>query len=217
MIKKSIKEWAQFYIDHGFRPMPVFSVEDGCKCKNPSSNCIKDQCFGKVPSISNWPDKQIDINCFDNADNLSLIMGKQDDGRWFLGFDIDGDFSFDGILDLPETLECSTARGRHLIFRVSEDLPLGNWNDIFSTRESSKEYKKGYKGAVDLRYCRGSLVSPPSKTHSGSFYEWNKWMEPTFLDRYETSLLIRLHKKNFPNVETYRTWTSNPTHKGKKP
>lgn len=214
---KSIKEAAQFYIDHGLRPLPIFSVDEGCKCKNPSANCIKEQCFGKVPSVENWPDKQIDADCFNDAHNLALIMGKQTDGRWFLGIDIDGEFDISSFMTLPKTLECNTARGRHLIFRVEENSPLGNWKDIFGTRDTYSGYKKNFKGAVDLKFCRGAMVSPPSKSKTGVDYEWNEWMEPAFLERYEVQFLVRLHKKNFPKVTTYRTWSADPLHKGKKP
>lgn len=214
----SMKKAAQFYIDKGFRPMPLYGIQDKCRHKpvKPELDC-KGQCWGKVPNTEHWPDEEFTTDDFDENTNLALIMGKQLDNRWFVGFDIDGELDLDEFLLLPETLECSTARGKHLIFEVPSDAPLGNWNDIFRTRSVMAGYRTGYKGALDLKYCRGAMASPPSKTKTDSVYEWKKWMEPALLPESEINFLIRKRKFAFPNVERYRKWSLDPLHKGKKP
>jgi hypothetical protein len=216
---RSIKEAAQFYIEQGFRPMPTFGVQEGCRHRpvKPELDC-KGQCWGKVPKIEHWPDHDIfGPEHFDEATNLALIMGKQLDGRWFLGIDVDGDIDLNEFLLLPETLECKTNRGKHLIFEVTPDSPLGNWNDIFSTRSEYLGYRSGYYGAVDIKYCRGAFISPPSKTKVGGFYEWKEWRQPAELPESEILYLIRKRKFSHPKVKRYRKWSDYPSHEGKNP
>lgn len=215
----NIQEAVRFYTKQGFRAMPVFSVTQGCHHRpvNAALDC-KGQCWGKVPMTENWPDVEMyEPKDFPGGCNLALIMGRQLDGRWFVGLDIDGLFDLSEFLQLPETLECSTNRGKHLIFEVKPDTPLGNWNDIFSTRSETLGYKNNYLGAVDIKYCRGAMVSPPSFTKSGTKYEWNKWMQPAMLPDSEIVYLIRKRKWSHPNVKRYSKWSLDPTHKNKKP
>lgn len=219
LFPETIKEAAQFYIDHGFRPMPIFGVHEGCKHKpyKPELDC-RGQCWGKVPKAEHWPDHEVfGPEHFDNNCNLALIMGKQLDGRWFFGLDIDGDLDLTEFLILPETLECKTNRGRHLIFEVPEDTPLGNWNDAFSTRSETLGYRTGYFGALDLKYCRGAFVSPPSKTKVGNQYQWLNWRKPELLPEDEIRYLIRKRRYAFPNVKRYNKWSTDPGHKNKNP
>lgn len=213
----SIQEAAQFYMDTNYRPLPIFGIHEKCKHRpvKPELDC-KGQCLGKVPKIEHWPDKQISITDFDTRDNIALIMGKQKDGRWLVGFDIDGELDLSKWFDLPETLECSTNRGRHLIFEVPADTPLGNWNDILNTR-SDVGYRSGYKGALDIKYCRGAMVSPPSTTKTQTILEWKEWRNPAKLPISVINNVINRRKNMFPNVERYRKWSDDPLHNGKNP
>lgn len=218
---KHMHEAVDFYIKNGFRPMPQHGVDEGC---NHRSTVLDDdcegQCYGKVPMQRSWADKdEFTKEDFPKGCNLGLIMGKQRDGRWFVGFDVDGELDLSKYLHLPETLECKTNRGRHLIFEVTPDAPLGNWNDVFSTRinNENSEYKFGYKGALDIRYCRGAMTSPPSKTITGDEYEWVKWRQPAFLPDSEVRYLIKKRKFYYPHIKRYAKWSSDPAHKGKRP
>ena len=218
MFPTSIQEAAKFYIENGFRPMPLYGVHEKCKHRpyKPELDC-KGQCWGKVPAEEHWPDKDFTESDFNENYNLALIMGKQLDGRWFLGLDIDGKFDISEFLQIPETLECSTARGKHLIYEVPEDTPLGNYNDIFSTRNKVIGYRFGYNGAVDMKYCRGAITSPPSHTKIGTQLTWNEWRQPTLLPHSEIIYLLRKIKFKFPDVKRYRKWSLHPVHLNKKP
>ena len=70
-------------------------------------------------------------------------MGKQFDGRWLVCLDINGDLDLSKYFTLPETLEDRTGRGKHLIFEVPPDCPLGNWVDVLGTRKSGKKLGGG--------------------------------------------------------------------------
>lgn len=216
---KNIIEAAEFYIEHGFRPIPVYEINEGCKHYLETKRGMKctGRCHGKVPKIADWCDRKISPDDFEDGDNLGLVMGKQSNGRWFVAIDIDGDFDIDKVINLPKTLECPTNRGRHLIFEVPANTPLGNWNDLFSTRSGPGTYKKNFKGAVDLKYCRGVVISPPSITQSGKAYQWDEWIEPAELDHNSIRLLVLHHKKSVPTAKIYNKWSADPSHKNKKP
>lgn len=216
---QNIKEAVEFYIKNGFRVMPIFGIHEKCQHRpiKPELDC-KGQCWGKVPMQEHWPDKEIFTpDDFNEGCNLAIIMGKQLDGRWFLGIDIDGIFDISEFLILPPTLECITNRGKHLIYEVPEDSPLGNWNDIFRTRSESLGYRTGYQGAVDIKYCRGAMVSPPSLNKSGNEYQWIEWRQPELLPDSEIKYLIRKRRYAYPDVKRYSKWSLDPLHKNKKP
>jgi hypothetical protein len=209
----------EFYKANGFRVMPLFGVEDKCKHVpvKPELDC-KGQCWGKVPMERHWPEKEVfEKDDFPTGCNLALIMGEQLDGRWFVGLDIDGEFNLEEFVSLPPTIECITRRGKHLIFEVAADMYLGNWNDIFSTRSKTIGYRLDYKGAVDLKYCRGAMASPPSRTRDGLEYKWTAWMQPVFMPESEILFLKRKRRFSFPNVKRYRKWSEDPLHFGKRP
>ncbi len=216
-MKVDIKEAAQFYMDQGFRIVPLHPLSKGCIHEDKKRLTCAGKCIGKEEKIEEWPDATITLDSFEDGDNLALVMGKQLDGRWFLGIDIDDKLDLDKFIELPETLECSTAKGRHLIYEVEADSGLGNWNDIFHTRINKRNYKPGWSGAVDLKYCRGALVSPPSISSSGFQYEWKEWRMPARLLSWQVDFFIRIHKKNRPSVKVYKKWSMYPSHKGKKP
>ncbi len=213
-----MKKAVEFYHSHGFRAMPLFGIHEKCKHTpiKPELDC-KGQCWGKVPMFEHWPDKQFTVNDFKEGCNLAIILGKQLDGRWLMGIDVDGQFNIEEFMHLPSTLECVTNRGRHLIFEVNSDEPLGNWNDIFSTRSEITGYRWGYEGAVDIKYCRGAMTSPPSLNKNGSEYTWIEWRTPEFLPTSEINFLIRKRKFSHPNVKRYKKWSLDPIHKGKRP
>ena len=215
----SIREAVQFYTDQGLRSMPIYGVDQGCKHKpyKPELDC-KGQCWGKVPIAEHWPDRDDFMpEDFPEGSNLALIMGEQLDGRWFLGLDIDGHLDLEEFLILPETLQCKTNRGLHLVYEVKPDSPLGNWNDILSTRSKTAGYRLNYTGALDIKYCRGAMVSPPSRTKAGGIYEWSEWRQPTYLPDSEVLYLIRKRKFSHPHVKRYTTWSKDPAHAGKRP
>lgn len=214
----SIKESVQFYIDNGFRPMPIYGIDKKCQHRpiKPELDC-KGQCWGKVPMEEHWPDKDFTPDDFTEDCNIALIMGKQLDGRWFVGLDIDGELDISPWLQLPDTLECKTRRGKHMIYEVHPDSPLGNWNDILWTRSEITGYKWGYAGALDIKYCRGAMVSPPSKTKDGDLYTWNEWRQPEAMPHSELSCIIRKRKYRYPKIKRYQKWSSDPNHKGKRP
>ena len=219
MVPMDIKSAVSFYISEGYRPMPLFSVEEKCKHRpyKPELDC-KGQCWGKVPMIEHWPDNDIyTADAFPNNANVALIMGKQRDGRWLVGFDLDGELELEQFIFLPPTLECKTKRGKHFIYEVEPDTPLGNWNDILGTRSKTFGYKLDYKGALDIKYCRGAMASPPSQCKDGSLYIWNEWIKPTQLPYSEIQYIIRRRKSMHPSVKRYSTWSKDPMHFNKKP
>jgi len=213
----TIKEAAQFYIDKGMRPMPIYGIESKCQHKpiKPGFDC-KGQCWGKVPIHEHWPDKIFTPDDFDDDCNLALIMGKQTDGRWLLGIDIDGEYDLRPSMFAPDTLECKTNRGKHLIYQVEADMPLGNWADIFGTLAPTG-YKWSQKGSVDLKYARGAMVSPPSLTKTGGTYEWKQWREPAILPQGDISYMIRRRAFFFPKAKRFKKWSFDPKNFGKKP
>ena len=215
----SIHEAVAFYQSNGFRPMPLYGIEDKCQHRpiKPELDC-KGQCWGKVPKIEHWPDHDnFTIKDFPEGCNLALIMGEQLDGRWFVGLDVDGQLDLNEFLILPPTLECKTNRGKHLIYEVTPDSALGNWNDILSTRSKIIGYRLNYTGALDIKYCRGAMASPPSSTKTGGQYEWMEWRQPEFLPDSEVNYMKRKRKFSHPNVTRYQKWSQDPTHKGKRP
>jgi len=208
--------------------MPIYGIDQGCKCPiiipkatdidedtDNKKDCDR-QCIGKVPMVEHWPDKEFTEHDFPNGCNLAMIMGKQLDGRWLVGFDIDGTLDLKEWLILPETLECKTGRGYHLVYEVPEDTPFGNWNDMFNTR-SDTGYRLNYTGALDIKYCRGAMVSPPSINKNNIQYVWKTWMKPTILPHEEIIYLIRKRKALKPHIKRYKKWTLNPSHFGKQP
>jgi hypothetical protein len=218
---QEMKRSVEFYLANGYRVMPLYGVQEGCKHPVVMVDEIKKdcmgQCWGKVPIFEHWPDSDFTVDDFKPGDNIALIMGKQHDGRWLVGLDIDGDLNLDEWMILPKTLTCRTNRGIHLIFEVNEDTPLGNWNDALSTRSELLGYKWGYTGALDIKYCRGAMTSPPSMTKIGTQYKWDEWMHPAILTPDVIDLLIRKRKWSHPKVKRFRKWTLYPTHKGQRP
>jgi len=216
--QSTLKSWVTTYFDKGYRPIRLYHPEDGCQClyKNKEESC-ENQCLGKVPYYDNWPDREFTINDFEERCNVALAMGKQPNGKWLLAIDIDGFLPWWWFDEIPKTLESTTGRGKHYIFSVPPDSPFGNWTDIFHTRSKVTGYRLDHKGAVDIRYCRGAIVAPPSLHKSNKQYEWKNWIEPAELPELYIRDIINAHIKRRPNVQHYQRWSSNPSHKNKKP
>ena len=210
--------------------MPIYGVGQGCKHDQKDLDrlrALRDDpfapdrhtsglCFGKVPIEEEWADlPRFFERDFEEGSNLALIMGKQFDGRWLVCFDIDGELDLNLYFKLPDTLESKTGRGRHLIYEVYPDTPLGNWVNVLQTK--GKKLGGREQGSLDLKYCRGAVVSPPSKSHNGKEHIWVRFVKPVMLPREVIVKLINIRKKNFPKVQRYSLWSLNPTHKGKKP
>lgn len=228
--KITIAEAVEFYKENGYRPIPIFSVEDGCKCS--SEKCADQagrlqvgQCWGKVPTDLNWFDKVAESKDFNEKNNIALLMGRQTNrlsgdqtsGRWLVAFDVDGDLDLSDHFDLPETLEQKTGRGSHFIFEVPYNTALGNWNNLLMTRDKKTGYKKGFAGALDIKYARGALIVAPSIHKSGKQYQWVNYRDPAILPYDIISKMIWLRKKAHPKVKRYFSWTASPSHKNKKP
>ena len=212
-----MKKAVEFYTQNGYRVMPLHGPAAKCQHKpiKPELDC-HGQCWGKVPMIEHWPEKDFTPDDFPEGCNMAMIMGKQHDNRWLVGLDIDGELDLSPFLQLPPTLECVTARGRHLVFEVHPDAALGNWNDVLLTR-SDTGYRSGFNGALDLKYARGAMTSPPSLDRNGNQYRWLEWREPAMLPHSEVNYLIRMRKQGYPNVKRYYRWSAEPNHKGLRP
>jgi len=215
---KKIIRWVERYFDKGLRPIPIHHPMDGCHClyKNKEEEC-GDQCLGKVPKDKDWANKTYSISDFNEPCNVALAMGEQPNNKWLIAIDIDGFLPWWWFDELPSTLQSQTGRGIHYIFSVEKDSPFGNWTDIFHTRSKLTGYRLDHKGAVDIRYCRGAVIAPPSLHKSGSFYKWESWIEPAILPYEYERDIINAHAQRRPNVKRYQKWSSWPEHKGKKP
>jgi len=211
---KSIREAARFYLDNNFRPIPVYGPQMGCKCQNPEG--CSDQCLGKVPIDRDWMDKDL-YSPWDFPDgcNLALAMGKQQNGKWLLGVDFDGDINVSDMLFLPPTLTVRSGRGYHMIYEVRPDCALGNWVDVLGTRDKKTGYKGDVNGAIDFRYCRGALLAPPSTHKSGKKYEWHNFTEPLMLPEDTLHRMRARYYRKHPNVKRHSSWRA--THKDLKP
>lgn len=175
----SAPDAAAWYIAHGFRVVPLFGVDgQGCRCRNPL--CLPrdagKHCHAAVED--RWKNgRPFTPADFRDGDNVALAMGDQGRRDWLVALDCDV-YSLDprtSLLDLPPTLEHATPRGWHAIYTVPAFTPLGNWLDVFSTRDS------GTYG-LDLRYARGRIVVPPSRGSTGG-YRWGEWRDPVPLPR----------------------------------
>lgn len=101
---------------------------------------------------------------------IALATGKPS-GIWVL--DIDGPAGEDTLAaleiehgELPATAEVTTAKGRHLYFRMPEGRDVRN--------SASQIGEK-----IDVRGTGGYVVLPPSPHPSGEAYEWARGKKPT--------------------------------------
>jgi Bifunctional DNA primase/polymerase, N-terminal len=211
----SIRNWADFYLSIGMRPIPLYSPRERCQCTN--KNCeFRDQCFGKVPKDSHWADKHIfHPEEFDDSMNIGLAMGRQHDGRWLVGIDIDegryvpNDF-------FPPTMNWNTGRGFHLVYEVIPDTFLGNWHCISNFRIDNF-FPSDCITKIDIRYCRGILTAPPSQHKNGKMYSFVDSREPILLPPITHRKIVYQHKKIHPNAQIKRRWSDKLSHKNKSP
>lgn len=215
---RKLLEMVNSYFDKGFRPIPVYHPLEGCQClyKEKEDNC-GDQCLGKVPKDRGWADKLYSPDDFKEKCNVALGMGKQPNGEWLIAIDIDGFLPWWWFDEMPLTLTSYTGRGIHYIFSVPPDSPFGNWTDIFHTRSKLTGYRLDHKGAIDIRYCRGAIIAPPSLHKYGRLYRWDRFITPTKLPEVYIRDIINAHAKRRPNVKRYYKWSSWPEHKNKNP
>lgn len=196
----SAPDAAAWYLARGFRVVPLFGVDgQGCTCRN--ALCLPrdhgKHCLSFVED--RWKNgRPFTPADFRDGDNVALAMGDQGWRDWLVALDCDV-YSLDprtSLLDLPPTLEHTTPRGWHAIYTVPPFTPLGNWLDVFSTRDS------GTYG-MDLRYARGRIVVPPSRGTTGE-YRWDEWREPVPLPRsFIDRVLDVRRRRGLPVTDTW--------------
>lgn len=172
---QSSREAATAYIDMGFRVVPLYGVGPvGCLCG--SLDC-KDRDWGKHGDSDSerWKDGfEFRPGDFDDSSNIAIGLGPWRGDRWLVALDLDGENGIVNVKpftgELPPTLMQRSPRGLHLIYSVPAYAPLGNWVDVFRTKE------QGW--SLDLRYARGRIVAAPSRGATGE-YRWVYWTEPT--------------------------------------
>lgn len=161
------------YVAMGFRVVPLYGFVDGrCSCRSPD---CKDRDAGKhepPETDGQWKEGRVfGPDDFDEHNNVAIALGPwggSDD--WLACLDIDGPLPLDEHLPaLPETLEQTSPRGRHLIYTVPSYTGLGNWVDVLETR--------GTGAQLDLRFARGRIVVAPSRNAYGA-YSWLRVCEP---------------------------------------
>lgn len=218
---KTANDWIRHYVDRGMRPIPVYPPSYGCRCKAPTKRCMSGTCHGKTPMIEHWADRDpasIVAKRYPDDVNVALAMGQQPNGKWLVAIDIDG-----MIMDpsaflgpLPPTLQAYTGGGTHLIYSVPANVPFGNWNALVTMPT----------GSIDLKYCRGAVVAPPSIHRNGSHYQWiesahgqlaqSSMRDPVPLPTPVITRLIDLHRIAYPNARRYDRWSDHPDHRGKR-
>ena len=93
-----MRDAVEFYLNNNFRPIPLFGPSHGCQCGH---DCRKmggqfQQCIGKVPIDPEWANKELFTpDEFPEGCNVALAMGKQQNGKWLVGIDIDGDINIE--------------------------------------------------------------------------------------------------------------------------
>lgn len=158
-------QWAEFYIQRGWRLFPVHgaSIEDGCTCGDKMCRNA-----GKHPANKNGfkgasSEDFVVRNWFEAGDrNIGLATGK---ASGVFALDVDGpegERTLKALQEehgrLPATLVSSTGRGEHHFFNVPvERIP-----------NSTSKLGKG----LDVRGDGGYVILPPSHHRSGASYRW---------------------------------------------
>ena len=171
---KVLRAAVQNYIEHGFRPVPMWGVDPsgvcGCGGLDARGNPCRAGKHSPEPVESDWKERRYGPEDFGPGMNVALALGPWQPGRWLVCLDFDGVESDVPFFSLPPTLTQKSPRGLHLFFTVPEFEPLGNWNDVFRTK-----HQDGV--ALDIRYARGRINVAPSLTPFGR-YHWQNWREP---------------------------------------
>lgn len=170
-----VRDAAAQYIKRGFRPVPLYGLIKGtCSCGGP----CKERDWGKhepPTTDGQWKDgRTFTPDEFSDAQNIALAMGPwTGDTAWLVALDLDGTDDVGNFFrGMPPTLTQRTPRGMHLVYTVRHHEPLGNWVDVFQTKNA------GFQ--CDLRYARGRIVVAPSMNGAGH-YEWTHWRTPAAL------------------------------------
>lgn len=163
-----ILEYALIYAKKGWYVFPIHGIVNGkCTCKFPG---CKPPNSGKHPAtIRGVKDATLDESTirkwFENNPHLNLAIATGIKSKiWIL--DIDGAQGEEALAaleaengKLPATMESTTGRGRHLIFKhTGEEL-------------KNSASKIGLK--IDSRGDGGYIVAPPSRHYSGAVYTLN--------------------------------------------
>ena len=186
----SARAAARSYIEMGFRVVPLYGVgPTGCNCG--AFDC-KDRDWGKH-AREGYEDAwkagaNYEPNDFEEGDNIGLIMGPWRNRLWTVALDLDGTETVsEFIAGLPLTMAQRTPRGMHLVYTVPEFTPLGNYVDVFKTKDA------GY--SLDLRYARGRIVAAPSRGATGD-YAWTDFREPAPLPERAIDAILDERRAN---------------------
>lgn len=166
MSNNQILAAALAYAAAGFHVFPVHGiVNEKCTCGFPICNNA-----GKHPAIANGfkgatTNPETIKSWFSNNQwNVAIRTGAES-RIWVLDIDgIQGEESLNNLEKihgrLPPTMESTTGRGRHLIFR--------------HTGEEIKNSSGKIGVKIDTRGDGGYIVAPPSQHHSGAVYTLNE-------------------------------------------
>lgn len=192
---------AASYTELGFRVIPlhgVYPTSGKCRCED--IDCKPRDAGKHEPTAQDgkWKDgKVFEPHDFQRGDNIAIAMGPWRDDKWLVCLDVDGATDAQRFFKtkLPETLTAKTPRGAHFIFSVPAFEPLGNFVDVFKTKERGP--------SLDLRYARGRIVVAPSRGSTG-VYEWTNWREPAELPQ-EVRRAIRTERVR-RGLPTHSRW-----------
>lgn len=163
------------YISYGFRPVPMWGVtpEGACRCGGtlPTGKPCRAGKHSPEPIEQEWKETRYSPEDFTEGQNVALALGPWKPGLWLVCLDYDGlpDGAEPPFFSLPPTLTQKSPRGRHLFFTVPEFEPLGNWIDVFRTKDTPPY--------LDVFYARGRVNAAPSRNPWGA-YRWQDWREP---------------------------------------
>lgn len=158
---------ALFYAAQGMKVFPVYGIRDGkCTCGFPA---CKPPNSGKHPAtangLKNATTDEGQIRAWFASDRFNIAIATGADSKIYV-LDIDGAQGEEALealerahTKLPATMESTTGRGRHLIFKHTGE----------EIRNSAG--KIGMK--LDWRGDGGYIVAPPSRHYSGVNYTLN--------------------------------------------
>lgn len=201
---------AKAYIDAGFRVIPLYGVANGkCLCGDPACKA-RDGGKHEFPcQDGEWKDGRVfSHEDFEPYGNIAIAMGPwSGSDEWLVCVDVDGaesveDIPFVPSEFLPPTLMQITPRGMHLIYTVAPYTPLGNWVDLFRTKETGI--------SIDLRYARGRIVASPSISPNGLYF-WSNWTRPAPLDKAFFNMIIEARmERGLPCLDTWERGRKAP-------
>ncbi len=202
----TVQDAVRAYTARGFRCVPLYGVDQhgNCMCGNPQ---CKPRDHGKhepPETIDQWKDgRTFGPEDFRETDNVAIALGPWKPGKWLVCLDMDGtDTPATFFPGLPPTLTQKSPRGLHLFFSVPEFEPLGNWVDVYSTRNA------GFQ--LDLRYARGRIVVAPSRGATGA-YEWTDWRAPVPLPSSALSAIYgQRHTRGLPVLDRWERGSKAP-------